>query len=337
MIGKITIDLVEKCRSFIDDENLQRFQFIISAVLGEYNITEKEFALVPYSERISRAYQMFFVAKKIEGLSERTLRYYKSEIDNFYKFTSKTPDLISTDDVRYYLATKQMVDGVSEVTADNTRRVLNGYFSWLSSEGYIAKNPVLPIKNIKKRRKVKHAFTDIEIEKIKDACQMAQKPIERKRNIAIVETLLSTGCRVGELSAMKINDIDFIKNSIVVLGKGNKERRVFLNDKAVLRIKEYINERNGAGDEYLFVSIDSPYKRLMISGIEIIIRTLGKKAGLKECYPHKFRRTAATTAMRRGMSVTDIQRMLGHESLETTRIYLDLDDTSLEMQHKKFM
>lgn len=337
MIGKITIDLVNKCKTIIDDKDLQCFQLILSSVLGEYNITEKENAIVPYNERLNRGYQMYFVAKKIEGLSDRSLKYYKTVIDNFYKFTSKSIDAVTTDDIRYYLAIKQTREGVSEVTADNERRVLNGYFSWLCAEEYINKNPCFPIKCIKRKKKVKHAFSDSEIEKIKEACLRTEKSLERKRNIAIVETLLSTGCRVGELTTMKIADIDFNKNSIVVLGKGKKERRVFFNDKAILRIKEYLEERNGVGDDYLFVSLDSPYRQLRISGVEIVIRNIGLTAGVKECHPHKFRRTAATIALRRGMRVTDIQRMLGHESLETTRIYLDLDDSDLEVQHRKFM
>ena len=98
-----------------------------------------------------------------------------------------------------------------------------------------------------------------------------------------------------------------------------------------------MQERDGKGDEYLFVSIDEPHEKLNISGVEILIRNLGKKAGIFECHPHKFRRTAATTAMKRGMNIIDIQRMLGHENLDTTKIYLDLDDGSLEYQHRRCM
>lgn len=337
MIGRITIDLVEKCQHFIDKESLGEFQRILSSVLGEYNITEKENALIPYNERLNRAYQMFFVAKKIEGLSDRSLKHYKTNIDNFFNFIPKAIDEITTDDIRYYIATKQMNNGISEVTANNIRLVLSSFFAWMTQEGYINKNPTLSLKSIKKKRKVKHAFTDSEIEKLKETCLAIEQPLKRKRSIAIVETLLSTGCRVGELTTIKIADIDFNKKSVVVLGKGNKERRVFLNDKAILRIREYLEERGENGDEYLFVSVDEPYEKLNISGVEILIRKLGKQAGIVECHPHKFRRTAATTAMKRGMNIIDIQRMLGHENLDTTKIYLDLDDGNLEYQHRKFM
>lgn len=337
MIGKITIELVTKCQNIIDKENLPNFQYILSSVLGEYNITEKQQALIPYNERLNKAYQMFFVAKKIEGLSDKSLKHYKSNIDNFLNFTSKSIDEVTTDDIRYYIATKQINNGISEVTANNIRLVLSTFFAWLVQEGHISKNPTLSLKKIKKKKQVKHAFTDGEIEKIKDACLTIKNPLSRKRNIAIIETLLSTGCRVGELTTMKISDIDFNKKSMIVLGKGNKERRVFLNDKAILRITQYLEERGENGDQYLFVSVDKPYERLNISGVECLIRKIGKQCGIKDCHPHKFRRTAATTAMKRGMNIIDIQRMLGHENLDTTKIYLDLDDTALENQHRKYM
>lgn len=337
MIGKITNEIVLKCSMFFNQEHLQQFQYVLASVLGEYEIKEKETSLITYDENLNKGYVMFFVAKKVEGLSQKTLNYYKSEIDNFMSFIQKPLNTIQTDDIRYYLAIKQTKQGNSETTADNTRRILNSFFSWLNAEGYVPKNPVYPIKAIKKKRKVKHALSDTEIEKLKEVCLQIEKPLERKRNIAIIETLLSTGCRVGELTTIKICDVDFSKNSAIVFGKGKKERRVFFNDKAMMRIKEYLEERNGEGDEYLFNSIMKPYKQLAISGTEILIRSLGKKARIQKCHPHKFRRTAATIALRRGMSLTDIQRMLGHESLETTKIYLDMDDSNLEMQHKKYM
>lgn len=337
MIGKITRELVGKCGPLINQSYMQEFSRIVATVLGQFDIRERETAIVPYNEQVNKGYMMFFVAKKVEGLSDKTLKYYKSEVDNFMTFIGKPlPDVV-TDDIRYYLAVKQSRDGIEETTADNTRRILNSFFSWMNAEGYVSKNPVYPIKAIKKKKRVKHAFSDTEIEKLKEVCLRIEAPLERKRNIAIIETLLSTGCRVGELTTMKIKDVDFNKGTIIVEGKGKKERRVFFNDKSMLRIKEYLEERNGEGDEYLFNSIMRPYKHVGISGVETFIRDLGKEAGISKCHPHKFRRTAATIALRRGMALTDIQKMLGHESLDTTKIYLDMDDSDLETQHRKYM
>lgn len=337
VIGKITVDLVEKCSDFIKVEDLQRFQTVLSLVLGEYDIKEKEYAIIPYDEKINKAYQMFFISKKIEGLSNRSLYAYKAELEAFRKSISKPFDTVTTDDIRYYLAMKQLKDGIAESTADNIRRVLSTFYVWLTAEGYVARNPVLPLKKIKTKRKVKHAFTDIEIEKLKEACLNIEKPLRRKRDIAIIETLLSTGCRVGELTSIKLSDIDFVKKSILVTGKGNKERIVYLNDKSLYRINEYLEERKDTDVDYLFVSVEKPYRRLQISGVEIMIRELGREVGISECHPHKFRRTSATIALRRGMDLVDIQKMLGHENLETTKIYLDLNNSNLEYQHKRIM
>ena len=338
MIGEITNEIVSQCGGIVDTENLQAFQQIISSVLGKYDISEKNYEIVPWSEQVQKGYQMFFVAKKVEGLSDRSLRYYKGEIDNFHAFIKKPFDKIETDDIRYYLAVKQTKDGVAEATADSIRRILSSFFAWMNSEGYCKKNPVKPIKKIKPKQLVRHAFTDTELEKMRDYCSRIDSPLKRKRALAIIETLLSTGCRVGELVNMKIRDLDMIHKSIIVFGKGKKERRVYFNEKSFMRVCEYLEERGKDDSEWLFVAVDKrKNQKLQISGVEIFVREMGKSAGISKAHPHKFRRTAATIALRHGMAITDIQRMLGHASLETTQIYLDLDDSDLEYQHRKYL
>jgi len=337
VIGEITNEIVSQCDGIVDAENLQAFQQIISSVLGKYNISEKNYEIVPWSEQVQKGYQMFFVAKKVEGLSDKSLQYYKYGIDRFHDFIKKPFDQVETDDIRYYLAYRQTTDRCSETTADNERRVLNTFFSWMNSEGYCPKNPVYPIKAIKKRKKVHHAFTDVELEKLRDGCKKLDSRLSQTRALAILETLLSTGCRVGELIGMKIDDLSVNHRSMVVFGKGKKERRVYFNEKAFMRICEYLEERGEDDSEYLFVTNDKHRNQLQVGGVESFIRELGEKTGVRKAHPHKFRRTAATTALKRGMPITDIQRMLGHASIETTKIYLDLDDSDLEYQHRKYL
>ena len=242
----------------------------------------------------------------------------------------------TTDDVRYYLAIREIDDKVSPVTANNERVVLNGFFSWLSNEGHISRNICSPIKQVKKPKKKKKAFTEVEIAKIRDACQKFDKDIKRKRAIAAIEFLLSTGCRANEICSLKIEDLHLETRTATVLGKGSKERTVYLNQVSKLRLQEYFAERTD-NSEYVFVSLDKPFNKLEVSGFEILIREIGKIAGVSNCHPHRFRRTTATTAIKKGMSIVDVQRMLGHESLDTTKIYLDLDDTDLRYQHEKYM
>lgn len=336
MIQEIVSNIVQSCVKIIAQEHMQEFSRIVALELGKYDITEKHYEIVPADEQINKGYMMYFVAKKIEGLSERSIHSYKAEIDKFGDFIKKPFDKVTTDDIRYYLAVKQR-DGVCEVTADTIRRVLNGFYVWLNNEGYVTRNPVYPIKAIKRKKVVRHAFTETELEKLRDCCKSRTKAIDAKRGLAIIETLLSTGCRVGELVGLKISDVDFQNKSAIVFGKGKKERRVYFTERAMMRINDYLKERGDDGEKWLFVSTDKQRNRLLISGVEIFLREIGRESGVNNVHPHKFRRTAATIALRRGMPLIDIQRMLGHESLETTKIYLDMDDSSLENQHRKFM
>ena len=305
--------------------------------LGNYTITEKaQTTDVAIYDDDMRGYTMYFVAKKVEGLAERSLAYYKIIIDGFLSSVQKKLKQITTDDVRYYLAVRQTRDKISGATVDSTRRILNGFFSWLSEENYIEKNVVKPIKKIRTAKKKKKAFNETELAKIKDACNLRKNAVDRKRALAIIEFLLSTGCRVGEISSLKIDDVDMENRTAVVFGKGSKERTVYLSAVAKLRLCEYLEAR-GAVSEYVFCSIDKPYGPIGVSGFEGMIRSIGKSAGVTNCHPHRFRRTMATLALKKGMSLLDIQRLLGHENIETTKIYLDLDDTDLKHQHEKLM
>ncbi|MGN0488065.1 MAG: tyrosine-type recombinase/integrase [Ruminococcus sp.] len=320
-----------------DDLQKNKIKTILFCELGNFNIEEKERCkdIVQYDDDM-KGYTMFFVAKKVEGLSEKSLKYYKIVIDTLLKKVPKKLSQYTTDDMRYYLALREMNDKVSPTTADNERRILNGFFEWLSSEDYISKNICSPIKQIKQPKRKKKAFTEIEIAKIKDTCQNLNIDIYRKRAIALVEFLLSTGCRVNEICTLKKENLDLDARTAVVFGKGSKERTVYLNQVAKLRLQEYFNLRKD-NSEYVFCGCRKPYSKMNTGVLEKLIKEIGEKSGIKDCHPHKFRRTTATMAIKKGMSLIDVQRMLGHENLETTKIYLDLDDTALRYQHEKFM
>ena len=325
--------------------NNEQREIIKSAMfvtLGNCEISEINLStnIVLSEDKNQRAISMFFIAKKVEGLSDKTLKYYRGVINKLFMVVSKPIDLMVTDDIRYYLAIRQIEDKISLTSIDNERRVINSFFEWLALEDYVQKNIVKPIKKIRFKKKKKKAFTPVEISKIKDACMKLKTEEQRKRAIAIVETLLSTGCRVGEISGLMVDDIDLDIGTATVLGKGNKERTVYLNDVSKMRIKEYWACRN-IQSPYCFSSVAQGKKTLSgqmyISGIEILVRELGKIAGVPNCHPHRFRRTMASEAIKRGMSVIDVQRILGHESLETTKIYLDLDDSNLKFLHQKYL
>ena len=246
----------------------------------------------------------FISSKQVEGCSERTIKYYKEIIEKFVNNFDKSIKQISTNDIRNYLSNYKDNSSCGSTTIDNIRRVLSSFFSWLEDEDYIIKSPVRRIHKIKTAVVVKEVLTDENLEKLRDEC-------ENIRDLSLIELLISTGMRVGELVNLNINSLNFEDRSCIVLGKGNKEREVYFDAKTKLHLKEYISKRNDS-NEALFVSIKEPHQRLSISGIELIIRTLGINSNINKVHPHKFRRTLATMAIDKGMPVEQVQKLLGH-------------------------
>lgn len=213
--------------------------------------------------------KMFIAAKKIEGCSDRTVTYYKSTVEHLLKCIDTPIRKITTDEIRSYLAQYQEKGGCSKTTIDNIRRNISSFFSWLEEEDYILKSPMKRIHKIKTVQPVKETISDELIERLRDACLC-------KRDLAIVDLLYSTGIRVGELVRLNIDDISFEERECVVFGKGDKERRVYFDAKAKLHLQDYLKERDD-DNPALFVTLDAPHQRLKISGVEIRIRSLGRR------------------------------------------------------------
>lgn len=230
---------------------------------------------------------MFLNAKKLEGCSERTIQYYKVTIRHFLKLITEPIRKITTEQIRQYLVDYQAINNCSKVTVDNVRRNVSSFFSWLEEEDYILKSPMRRIHKIKTTKTVKNTITDEEIERLRDQCDC-------KRDLAIIDLLYSTGMRVGELVHLNIEDIDFNERECVVLGKGDKERRVYFDAKTKIHLQDYLANRSDTNPA-LFVSLDAPYNRLQISGVEVRLRMLGRSLGIDRIHPHKFRRTMATS------------------------------------------
>lgn len=301
----------------------------ISLVLPDYDILRKKKALaITESDLKSKALRTFFVSKKIEGLAESSLRYYAFQLRRFFEVIEKDLEKIEANDIRYYLAKRQIDNPkLSKTTLNNERRVLNSFFSWCQAEEYITKNPTAAIRMIKQPKRIKKAFSEIEMEKLREACS-------RTRDKAMIEVLYSTGVRCEELSNIAISDID--NDQIYVIGKGDKERVVYLNAKAQLAVHKYLSERDDDVDR-LFVSIKKPYRALSKSRIEGIIKDIGEKAGVNNAHPHRFRRTAATIALNRGMPIEQVQQMLGHESIGTTTLYARSSEKNVKESHRKYV
>ena len=272
---------------------------------------------------------MFLSAKRIEGCSERTIAYYQMTVQHMLSTTEKSVRKITTEEIREYLANYQKRNNCSNVTIDNVRRNISSFFSWLEEEDYILKSPMKRIHKIKTKTVVKNTISDEGIERLRDGCK-------EKRDLAMIDLLYSTGIRVGELVNLNVDDIDLEGRECIVYGKGDKERRVYFDAKAKVHLKEYIEHRKD-NNKALFVTLDAPYDRLKISGVEIRLRNLGRKLQLERIHPHKFRRSMATRAIDKGMPIEQVQTIQGHSQIDTTMQYSMVNQNNVKTSHQKYL
>lgn len=273
--------------------------------------------------------EMFIYAKKVEGCSNKSLKYYKSTIDKMLKVLQKSVKQINTDDIRKYLGDYNKNNNCGKVTIDNIRRIISSFFSWLEEENYILKSPVRRIHKIRTENLVKETYTDENIEIMRDNCNQI-------RDLAIIDLLNSTGMRVGELVKLNIEDVNFNERECIVFGKGDKQRIVYFDAKTKIHLQDYLKSRND-DNEALFVSLINPHNRLQISGVEIRLRKLGKVLNISKVHPHKFRRTLATRAIDKGMPIEQVQQLLGHSKIDTTLQYAMVNQNNVKSSHRKYI
>lgn len=271
----------------------------------------------------------FICAKRVEGCSEKSIKYYKSTIEKMLKVLGKPVKHITTEDLREYLGGYHKRSNCSKVTIDNIRRILSTFFSWLEDENYVLKSPVRRIHKIRTGKIVKEVYTDENLEIMRDSC------IEI-RDLAMIDLLNSTGIRVGELVKLNIDDIDFNERECIVEGKGDKQRKVYFDAKTKIHVQNYINSRVD-DNEALFVSLLKPHNRLNISGVEIRMRSLGRTLNINKVHPHKFRRTLATRAIDKGMPIEQVQQLLGHQKIDTTLQYAMVNQNNVKISHRKYI
>ena len=272
---------------------------------------------------------LFIAAKRVEGCSEKSLRYYESTIRNMLGAINKAECYINTEDLRSYLDAYQRRGTVSKVTLDNVRRILSSFFSWLEDEDYIVKSPVRRIHKVKTGKVVKETYSDESLELMRDHC-------DNIRDLAMIDLLSSTGIRVGELVKLNRSDVDFEGRECIVFGKGNKQRRVYFDARTKIHLQRYLSERVDDNNA-LFVSLLKPYSRLQISGVEIRLRKIGRELNFSKVHPHKFRRTLATMAIDKGMPIEQVQQLLGHQSIDTTLQYAMVNQNNVKESHRKYI
>ena len=273
--------------------------------------------------------EAFISAKRIEGCSEKTLKYYQSTIDALLTTLGKSAQQLTTEDLRDYLTNYQRKRQSSKVTIDNIRRILSSFFSWLEDEDYIIKSPVRRIHKVKTAKVVKDTYTDEELELMRDNCRSV-------RDLAMIDLFASSGMRVGELVVLNREDINFSERECVVLGKGDKERMVYFDARTKLHLQDYLAERSDTNPA-LFVTLRAPHERLQIGGVESRLRNLGQQLNLQKVHPLKFRRTLATTAIDKGMPIEQVQQLLGHQKIDTTMHYAMVKQQNVKLAHRKYI
>lgn len=306
-----------------------------------FEITRASTELVVYDGDVNEmAFQKFLLCKRVQGCTPSTIDAYSGYLRRAFRDMNCSVLECSPDHIRLLLAKMEMQNHTGAVQRDNTRRILSSFFTWMRREGHRADNPVESVPAIKKQKEKKRAFSDMEMERLRLAC-------ENPRETFIIELMLSTGARVSELTGIKMSD--FVeKDQVLVHGKGQKDRYVFLNAKAQVAMEKYMEyrrERFGTDDlcpylirrDCLTSSKQTDISPVSVNAIEGVVHKIGKRAGVDHVHPHRFRRTCATWALKRGMPVEQVSLMLGHEKIETTQIYLDIGDDSLAIAHKKYI
>ena len=316
------VNILNEMSEYLNVPQMKKLQEVLLKNLAE-NAAEKK--QIPNEEYL----RLFLEAKKIEGCSERTIQYYRCTIEHLLASTSTPLRRLCTEEIRSYLVNYQTLRNCSKVTVDNVRRNISSFFSWLEEEDHILKSPMRRIHKIRTKTVVKETISDECIEKMRDSCQ-------EPRDLAIIDLLYSTGIRVGELVRLNIADINFEQRECVVFGKGDKERRVYFDARTKIHLMRYLQQRTDTNPA-LFVTLAAPFARLRISGVEIRLRTLGRKLNLPRIHPHKFRRTMATRAINKGMPVEQVQKILGHSQIDTTMQYAIVNQSNVKYAHQRFI
>ena len=329
MKEKLILEIKTAMTEKVSQQQMALLNIVLMRSLDNLCITEIDTEIKCSKTNNNKLLSFFISSKKVEGCSEKSLKYYINTIEKMLQKINKSVIEISTNDLRTYISDYQELKKSSRVTIDNMRRIFSSFFSWLEDEDYILKSPVRRIHKVKSGRLVKDTLSDEQLEILRDSC-------DEIRDLAMIELLTSTGMRVGELVKINRTDVDFHERQIVVFGKGNSEREVYFDARTKIHLKKYLELRTD-DNKALFVSLSKPSGRLSIGGVEMRLRILGKKAQIDKVHPHKFRRTLATMAIDKGMPIEQVQKLLGHVKIDTTMHYAMVNQTNVKNSHRKFI
>lgn len=321
--AEILMQLTDK----LSKKNLDKVVLALDTTLHNYNIEAKSRELALYDTTNDRVLKAFLSTKKLEGKSVNTLKQYNYILTQLFSGLGTSVRDITTEDIRNFLATYQTTKDISLVSLDNMRSIYSLFFKWCEIEGYINTNPMLRISPFKVPKKMVHAFTETELDMLASQCTSF-------RDRAIIEFFYSTGVRATECSDMNICDIDFDRKlAIVNHGKGDEEGIVYISDKCMYHLKQYLEYERGEYeiDDPLFVGKKG---RLTRSGLEYIITKLGNSAGI-HAHPHKFRHSFGTHMTKRGVGIQIVQKAMRHRNIESTMVYVETANAEVQNAHSR--
>ena len=326
MKQKIVAAVVQGMLPYLNNAQTEKLQEVLLHTLWDYDISVSDGKAERQEQDLL---SLFLAAKRIEGCSEKSLKYYQATTQAMLDGIGKPIKEIVTEDIRQYLTNYQRERHSSRVTIDNIRRILSSFFSWLEDEDYILKSPVRRIHKVKTASNIKETYSDETLELMRDSCS-------EMRDLAMIDLLASTGMRVGEMVLLNRDDVDFAERECVVFDKGDKERMVYFDARTKLHLQTYLDSRND-NNPALIVSLKAPFSRLSIGGVETRLRELGRQLGVHKVHPHKFRRTLATMAIDKGMPIEQLQQLLGHKRIDTTLQYAMVKQSNVKLAHRKYI
>lgn len=326
MKQKIVAAVVQGMLPYLNNAQTEKLQEVLLHALWDYDISLSDGKAEKQEQDLLA---LFLAAKRIEGCSEKSLKYYQTTTQAMLDGIGKPIKEIVTEDIRQYLTNYQRERHSSRVTIDNIRRILSSFFSWLEDEDYILKSPVRRIHKVKTVSNIKETYSDETLELMRDSCS-------EMRDLAMIDLLASTGMRVGEMVLLNRDDVNFTERECVVFGKGDKERMVYFDARTKLHLQDYLESRSD-DNPALIVSLKAPFNRLSIGGVETRLRELGRQLGVHKVHPHKFRRTLATMAIDKGMPIEQLQQLLGHKRIDTTLQYAMVKQSNVKLAHRKYI
>ena len=297
------MDVLRRMQPVLDEMQLRELKEVLQMTFtGCRVIQETDLQVVDRSWEADL--EEFLMSKALEGKAPKTVKQYRYELVRLLTYINKPVKNIDSGDISGFMRTYKMIRKVANQTLKNVRAVYSSFFGWLRDRDRIRRNPMVLVESIKVEKKIRKPYT--------------------------------TAVRVSELAEINREDIRYANKELIVYGKGAKERTVYINERTNMYLKEYLESRKD-NNPALFVGSKKPNSRLTKTGIEDIIRRIGEKAGVENAHPHRFRRTALTNALNRGMPLQEAMIFAGHAKSETTMRYCTVNQEGVRYHHFKYL